>query len=423
VSRLLEALKRIESSQTSPPEQHAAVAEQNRPPEDSSALPGLADDTAQVASAEKLPAADLQLGPIGSHSAAEAPVTYEKAAGEAAFELSIVAAPIQASCVTETVYSAPITHVAQDSSLGRFSETLCAAAPSVQLPEPSQQPALTDAPGPPPTPGEHPLSQSAELATTPPLAEQPFAPDGKWREAGGPDTDATHARAVQPSEQRYDILVQRPQEERHAHFGRQALAVMPHGDPRQVAFGNLATQIISQLACRFPAAIVFTSPTDRTGTTRTLLPLADALSRQMGGRLLLIDADYLKADLTARGRVYDHRGLWDAIHAPGQWRQIVCRTDLHGVFLLPGARHCFQADASDALGFRTLLHELLQDYRLVVVDAPSLAHEGAVLLARQCEGLYLVARLQYTSARALEEAVRLLRNQHVRLLGCVVLEA
>lgn len=431
MARLLEALKRIESSPTTLP-RDGAVATQNRPSEDQASnqppndrpdLPSLADGLISTTSAEKLAADAPQPGTTGSRRASQILGALQQLPGETTFELSILSKSAQTSYIVETVYSAQVTHILQNSCLGLFSETQHAAAPSVKLPETFLPAALTySSPAPEPTPREHRVSQAAELAITPPLAEQSLAPEDKRPDTGSPGTDASHVRTVQPSEQRYDFVAQRAQEERHAHFGRQALAVMPQGDPRQVAFDNLAARIIGQLAGRFPAAIVFSSPSDRTGTTRTLVPLADALSRQMGGRLLLIDADYLKADLTARGQVYDQRGLWDAIDTPGQWQQFVCRTDLHGVFLLPGARHPFRADVCNVLGFQTLLHEVVKHFRLVVVDAPSLAHEGTVLLARQCEGLYLVARLQYTSARALEQAAQLLRNQQVRLLGCVVLE-
>lgn len=241
--------------------------------------------------------------------------------------------------------------------------------------------------------------------------------------SGAGESGALTTCALQGSQQRYHVYPERPQDEPHAQFGRQALSAVPHGDPRQVAFSNLAVQIIADLAGRLPAAIVLSSPLDGTGTTRTVLPLADALARQMGGKILLVDADYRKADLTAWGRVFGHRGLWDAIHAPANWPQFVCRTDLPGVFLLPGAKHSIGADASAVLGFRELLEQLLQHYRLVVVDAPSLMQPGTVLLGSQCEGLYLVARLRHTSARALREAAELLRCQQVRLLGCVVLEA
>lgn len=423
MTRLLEALKRIESTQAAQHGCRGAVSEPSQPIDDGRAECYLAADEVDVHLPDKSSGAKWHErspgtdGETGESSSAQSPVV------EPTFQLACLPQSTQGCCIADTTQIAKRADPAKAVLIPHISETVCVIAPK---PEATEWFELAGQTGSAKTAGskvEKQLPTAAEAAESSVCAQQQTGTIPEHPEVDQPANRALGPRFLHTVEQRYDPCDELLEDGPHAQFGRQGSVLMAESGSRQVAFGNLAAQIVNQLAGSLPAAVILISPSDGTGTTRTVLPLADALSRQMGGRLLLVDADYRKADLTARGGVYDRRGLWNAIQSPGGWRQLVCRTDLPGVFLLPGAKQPVETDVSTVLGFRELIQEVAQHYRLILVDAPSLAHQGAVLLAKQCDGVYLVTRLQYTSARALSEAVQLLRNQQVRLFGCVVLEA
>jgi Mrp family chromosome partitioning ATPase len=71
---------------------------------------------------------------------------------------------------------------------------------------------------------------------------------------------------------------------------------------------------------------------------------------------------------------------------------------------------------------RSQIDELRKAASLVLLDAPSLAHEETLPLLRCCDGVYLVVRLGHTARRAVADAARLLRASGCRLLGYMVVE-
>ncbi len=76
----------------------------------------------------------------------------------------------------------------------------------------------------------------------------------------------------------------------------------------------------------------------------------------------------------------------------------------------------------DPAALGTLVAELRNHYRLVLVDAASLRYPEAAPLAAWCDGAYLVVRLGSTPRRAVGEAAAAIQQCQGRLRGCIAVD-
>lgn len=245
-----------------------------------------------------------------------------------------------------------------------------------------------------------PWSEAAEekpMATEPPVAEEPV------------------------------VLESAPVEEPVAtiriHAGSLEPAAEEAVDERDSAYGELAASILERCRTERPQALLFTSPGDREGKTSTLVPVAAVLAKRLGEEVLLIDANVRRPGVGRLLGLSPGLGLVDVLQEVVEWQDIVCKTDVPHLSVLPGSRILVEAPwPLDPLKFATLLAQCRRHYRLILLDTPSLLHPYAVPMAKHCEGAYLFIHLGHTGRRAIRQAVELLETNEVRLLGSVVVE-
>ncbi len=186
-------------------------------------------------------------------------------------------------------------------------------------------------------------------------------------------------------------------------------------------FGDLADAILERCRTDRTRALLFTSPGDGEGKTSILVPVATVLADRLRDEVLLVDANVRRPGL---GRFFDlssNLGLVDVLEGVVDWTEIVCKTSIPHVSVLPGSR--IPADGQWSISvvkFASLLNELRSQYRLILIDAVSLVHPFAAPMARHCEGVYLVVQLGHTSRQAIRQAVKVLERNDAMLLGGIV---
>ena len=195
-------------------------------------------------------------------------------------------------------------------------------------------------------------------------------------------------------------------------------------EPPAAVDAQLVEHVLSQISAGVSAVLLFTSPEDGTGKSGVLWALAEVLAERIDGELLVVDGNLHDPELSGRRRIPASKGLADVLLGAADWQDVTCPTATPRLSVLPGVkRPADKGRLPKQSNLRALWQELRGRFRLVLVDAPSLAHEEAAWLARDCTGAYLLVRLKHTSRRALAESVEVLRQDHVRLLGCVVIES
>ena len=150
-----------------------------------------------------------------------------------------------------------------------------------------------------------------------------------------------------------------------------------------------------------------TSPGDGDGKTTLAEILAPELAKRTAGGTLAVDANFRKADLTARLAI-------PATAAP-LGSSLIYPTDLAGLNVLPMShrRECRGADAGLDRGDA-------RELAAVMLDMASLEHAETAPILRHCDGVCLVVRIGHTARRAVAEAARVIAVCGGRLLGCVL---
>jgi Mrp family chromosome partitioning ATPase len=187
------------------------------------------------------------------------------------------------------------------------------------------------------------------------------------------------------------------------------------------ACAALADKVLGQLLSNRPAVLLFTSAGDGDGKTATVARLAPLLAERTAGEVLVVDANLRSPGLTARFGLAEGQRSAGAWTGSAAWPDLVVPTEMPGLSFLP-AWGIGGKSAGGAFDWGKVLREMVQHYRLVLVDAPSMACPEAAQMTCCCEGSYLVVRLGRTSGRALRQAARAIEQGRGRLLGCIVVE-
>ncbi len=158
------------------------------------------------------------------------------------------------------------------------------------------------------------------------------------------------------------------------------------------------------------------------GKTYCAINLAISLAAERDTEVLLVDADFAKADVMTRLGVRDGPGLLDALADPAaEIERYVVPTDVPQLSLLPAGSK-MTGDTELLASRRTghLIEALLaaDPRRLIIFDSPpALAASPASVLANHAGQVMLVVRADRTSDGDLREAIAMLDGcEHIQLV-------
>jgi exopolysaccharide/PEP-CTERM locus tyrosine autokinase len=169
--------------------------------------------------------------------------------------------------------------------------------------------------------------------------------------------------------------------------------------------------------------VLVTSSIPAEGKTFTSFNLALAIARERDTPVILVDSDVPNPRLTSLLGLSNAPGLTDLV-ADGRMRveQVLCRTDLEGLYVLPAGRpdanspELFASQRMDEV-MRSLV--LMVTDGVVVIDSPPvLATNEAQVLSRYVGQVLMVVRADFTEQRAVEEALALLDRS--KPINCVL---
>ena len=200
----------------------------------------------------------------------------------------------------------------------------------------------------------------------------------------------------------------------------------PEPDPR---FTPLADLVLKGFPPGRHAVLMLTSPGTGDGKTRVTAALAEAIAAQTTGEVLAVDGDSDRPQLAARlksdrGSASNGcGGLAEVLAGEAAWRSCVRRTPCKRLDILPGTKRAGQGAAISAADLGELVEELRCNYQYVLLDAPCTACPETMSMARHCDGVFVVVELGRTGRRAARDAVSLLQDGGVNVLGCVATDA
>lgn len=158
------------------------------------------------------------------------------------------------------------------------------------------------------------------------------------------------------------------------------------------------------------------------GKTFCAINLAISMAAEKDVDILLVDADFAKADVMKRLGLSDSPGLLDALADPAcNAEQHVVATDIAQLSLLPTGSRTIQDTELLASDRTPIVLQALLDAdprRIIIMDSPpALAASTAATLALHMGQIMLVVRADRTSDGDLREAIGMLGGcEHIQLL-------
>jgi protein-tyrosine kinase len=170
--------------------------------------------------------------------------------------------------------------------------------------------------------------------------------------------------------------------------------------------------------------IMITSSLPKEGKTFCSVNLAISLAMEMDRRVLLVDADVLRPSVNgALGINYSIKGLMDVLSDGVSLADVICRTNIEKLSLLPAGRrhsHANELLASDAM--RALLKEMGERYhdRIILFDSPPLlATSESCVLASLMGQVLVVVEAGITTEVTLRDAISRISSKN-NVIGVVL---
>jgi capsular exopolysaccharide synthesis family protein len=186
---------------------------------------------------------------------------------------------------------------------------------------------------------------------------------------------------------------------------------------------EVARMNIEFLAADEPIQVItVTSHTAGEGKSSSTAFLARAEARS-GKRVLLIDGDMRTSQLSQRFGLGSQSGLSLLLSQAAPERTLYVELEPNLFFLPAGAPPPDPVQLLASSRMRRVLKELRDEFDLVLIDSPPVAHlADAPILTSLADGILVVARAGFTKQSDLTELAAQLRNIPCRLLGAIVIE-
>lgn len=195
----------------------------------------------------------------------------------------------------------------------------------------------------------------------------------------------------------------------------------PPAEEHKEQYQDLAENVLARLTPVRPAVLLFTSAGEGEGKTSTLASLATVLAGKVTEKIVAVDANFRSPALAGHFGIRVDKGLVEVLTGGASWRDVVQKTSVDRLSVLPGGTfHTNDGSPPADVKLATVLDSLRAGYRLVLVDAASLAYPEVAPMSQLCEGTYLVVELGRTARGAARRAVGLIEQCGGRVLGCVL---
>ena len=194
-------------------------------------------------------------------------------------------------------------------------------------------------------------------------------------------------------------------------------------DTYEEAVRTLRDSILLPNADRRPRTLLLTSATPREGKTTTAVHLAMVHSQQKR-KTLIVDCDLRRPGVYHHVNLPNDKGMSDVVKGDANWRDLLQQPEglpyLSVLVAGPPSRR-----AADGIGetLRELLAEAVQEYDLVICDAPPLlGFAESLQIAALVEGVVVVALAGQTERTAVASVLTNLKRLRANVIGLALNE-
>ncbi len=167
-------------------------------------------------------------------------------------------------------------------------------------------------------------------------------------------------------------------------------------------------------------SLVTTSSTSSEGKTTVTYNLALALT-ELGGRVLVVDADLRKPKIHKMGKITNEKGLSEIITDHEQsWAEVVQTITENLDVITAGANVANPIALLRSQRMSELLKEWEEAYDYALIDTPPIgAMADAQSLVHQVDGVMLVTGINKVTQKAISNTLEVLQNSNCNLIGFI----
>lgn len=190
-----------------------------------------------------------------------------------------------------------------------------------------------------------------------------------------------------------------------------------HGNEVADRIKILRTQILQYLKEVHGNSLLIASANPGEGRTVAAINLAIALSQQIDGTVLLVDADLRKPSVHSLLSLDVDRGLSDYLRGKAEIHELMINPGIPRLVVLPGGKPL--PNSSELLGgpqMQYLVQEMKERYadRYIIFDSsPILTSADPLVLSRLVDGILLVVEAEKTNKDDLQRTIELLRDKPI----------
>ena len=218
-----------------------------------------------------------------------------------------------------------------------------------------------------------------------------------------------------------EVMETGSEDNRHGQIDEEALFLSTNQSSFLEAFDDLYLQLYLQQQGSNLRSLMVCSVESQDGCSTIALNLA-LNAAQKGQQVLLVDTNFSNPQLHNLLNISNHKGLIDVLRGQVSPQGIIStvrdKENLSvlplGETLQPSLKHLWSPK------FNSLMEELAKTYDLVIYDTPPFFLSSDMkFIAKQTNGIILVATLQKTSQSLLKKAVKEIKSLNLPLLGAV----
>ena len=170
-----------------------------------------------------------------------------------------------------------------------------------------------------------------------------------------------------------------------------------------------------------PKIIMVSSPGSGDGKTVSAVNIAGVLSLRDNANVLLIDADFRRADVSSALGLPPGPGLSDTLQHSCTLQEAIIRVEqFPNLYVLPaGTSVAKTAELLDTEQWRSLCSTVREHFSFVMIDAPPIAAVADYeLIQASCDGVIIVVRPEHTDRTLVSKAFELIPEK--KRLGVVL---
>lgn len=186
------------------------------------------------------------------------------------------------------------------------------------------------------------------------------------------------------------------------------------------AYKTMRTNLMFLLAQENGKVLAFTSSNASEGKSTTSVNVAIAFS-QLGGKVLIIDADLRRSSIHKKMRLENTDGLSNVIAGFSEFKSAVQSANTNLDVLTSGPIPPNPSELLGSAGFEKLINELRDIYDYIIIDTPPLnIVTDALLIGPRTDGIILVVRDAFTPHDTIKRAIDAAQFANIKILGAVM---